>query len=115
MCEAGPRSQSPTVMCLTCFNFNPHAQWLTWLVCTNQEEHKSDSRVTAVAKYSSKQLIKLRPLPAGITGLSDVALCENLRCYETCRQAHSKEERDYWLWEFMKRIYSKVVSEVQLW
>ena len=111
ICTINPRSQSPTQVCLTCFSSNPHALWLAWLVCTNEEEHKSHPRVTAVAEYTTRnrKLVRVRPVPATVTRHSEVMLCEKSRCYDACIRAHSNEERDYWMWELTRRIHSQVL------
>ena len=111
ICATNPRSQSPTLVCLTCFNSNPRALWLSWLVCTNEEEHKSHPRVTVVAEYTTRnrKLVIVRPVPAVVTRLSEVMLCEKSRCYDACNYAHSNEECDYWIWELARRIYSQVL------
>ena len=100
-------------MCRVCFETNRKALWLAWLKCTNTEEHQTQGTVLVVSTSSAtqRQLIKVRPLPAGIIELNQVEYCVRggRDCNPNlCQRAHTKEEFLYWQWEVARQIFRKV-------
>ena len=116
--NASLQSQCPSEVCRTCFEANPKALWLTWLKCTNREKHQNKEKVIVVATsgVSQRQLVKVRPLPAGIVELGQVERCPSsiyiqggrVCDRDSCLRAHTKEELLYWQWEVAKQIFMKV-------
>ena len=108
-------SQCPSEVCQTCFEAYPKSIWLAWLKCTNTNQHSKADKITVVA--SGKELVKVRPLPAGVTWVNQVKFCRRyqqnhqnqITCSSTCHYAHSNGEFLYWQWQVVtKVIFEKV-------
>ena len=107
-------SQCPSDVCQACFEANPKALWLAWLKCTKTEQHRENTTsVTVVTDLLCKELIKVRPLPTGVTQLRQVTMCTQSgepACGALCQNAHSNCELLYWQWQVaIRRLFQKVI------
>ena len=115
ICRCYLDSQCPSDVCHTCFEANPKALWLAWLKCTKAEQHREKAiSVTVVTDLLRKELVKVRPLPTGLTQLCHVKMCTQSRksgCDTLCQNAHSNCELLYWQWQVaIRRLFQKVIQ-----
>lgn len=109
-------SQCPSEVCQACFEAYPKSIWLAWLKCTNTNQHNSIDKITVVV--SGKELVKVRPLPVGVTWLNQVKFCGRYQqnhqnpssSSSTCQYAHSNGELLYWRWQIARKVIFEKVS-----
>ena len=118
LCGAKLVPQSPTDVCVKCFDEaaqDYNTRWLTWLECAQPESHKDEEGMTLIVG-DDHEVVEVIELPQSLEGChpSEHSLCKKLRqrggCPDekNCKSAHSIEELEYWKWTLIHKLLEKV-------
>ena len=113
-------SQSPTDVCVKCYNgASPfyNTRWLTWLECAKHPEHEGEMGVMLIVGHDH-EVVEVLELPRSLSGCSphELSLCEKMKqprgCPDevNCKNAHTIEELEYWKWSLIHKVLEKVYT-----
>ena len=118
ICSAKLVPQSPTRVCVKCYDEaskDQNIQWLPWLECAQRRDHKNEDRITVIVgdNFEVFQVIEL-PSSCLSLRLSQLSLCRKVSQPEgcpgdvSCNSAHTPEELNYWKWSIIHENLGKV-------
>ena len=124
LCGAKLVSQSPTDVCVKCFDEaaqDYNTRWLTWLECAQPDSHKDEEGMPLIVG-DDHEVVEVIELPRSLERChpSELSLCKKLRqrggCPDekNCKSAHSIEELEYWKWSLIHKLLEKVHTILQL-
>ena len=124
LCKAQLVPQSPSKVCVECYDEadeNQNTRWLPWLECARPKEHEQNERITVIVG-DNHEVLEVTELPSSLSTAdpSRLTLCRKVNLPggcpddDSCNFPHSDEELEYWKWNIVHQYLGKVTNSVPL-